>query len=175
MADTHINSNIDDADNEYNILIKKSTDIICELTGDINERLIYESIIDNLESTASQNIINNKVVQLPLIGCIRRSPLRQAMVDNYDNFKIARKNLTKEQYKEHVREVIIDAKQNLAKTDKDKLIIKRIRSRNKKRYDNLYINLGKAYAEMFILSILLLKEVPYNVEVQEHYDRLNNI
>lgn len=175
LMDDALLNNINEADIEYTIVVKKTDDIVSDLTDDPTERLIYESIIDGIERSASEAIKNNKVAQLPSIGCIRKSPIRQAMRDNYSNFRIARTNMTGDQYKDHVREIIIDAKETQAKLDATKLIIKRTRSKNKKLYDKYYITIGKAYAEMFIQSILMLKEIPYNVEVQTHFDDLNGI
>lgn len=174
MDDSLIN-NINDADIEYTIVVKKQDDILYDLTDDPKERLIYESIITGIERSAAEAIRDGKVAQLPSIGCLRKSPIRQAIRDNYDNFRIARKQLNKEDYNSHVKEIIIDAKETQARLDKDKAILKKVKSRNKKRYDKLYITLGRAYAEMFIQSILMIKEIPYVLEVQEAYDRFNNV
>lgn len=168
-------NNIEDTDIEYLIVVKKMEDILYEVTDDDTERLIYESIIDGIETSAAVAIRAGKVAQLPSIGCLRKNPIRQVVKNNYNNFKIARKYMTKQQYQDHVREVIIDAKETFAKQDAQKLIDKRIRSRNKKQYDLLYTTLGKAHAEMFIFSITALREVPFDIEFQEHYDKLNGL
>lgn len=168
-------NNINDADIEYEIVIKKSNDILNELTTDIHERLIYESIIDGIEKGASEAIKAGKIAGLPFIGALRKSPVRQVVKDNFENFKIARKNMSADQYKEHVREIIIDAKINQEKIDKEKAYMRLVMSCNRKRYDKLYLSLGRAYADMFIKSIVWLQEVPYNEEVQQHYDNLNAI
>lgn len=173
MSDVLLN-NINDADIEYTIIVKRMDDILFEVTDDTNERYIYESIIDGIEKYASDNIKDGKIAQLPSIGCVRKNPIRQVVRDNHNNFRLARKSMNASQYKDHVREVIIDAKQIQAKLERDKLILKRIRSKNKKRYDKLYITLGKAYAEMYIQSILYLREVPFDKEVQDHLDSFNN-
>ena len=83
--------------------------------------------------------------------------------------------MTKGQYQDHVREIVIDAKETLEKEAKQKAIVKLVRSRNKKKYDLLYTTVGKHFAEMYILSILYIKEVPYVREVQEHFDNLNGL
>lgn len=168
-------NNINDADIEYSIVVKNHNDIISELTDDATEKLIYESIIGSLESVASKTVKNKKIAQLPSIGCIRINPLREVIKSNHVAFKIAKKNMNSEQYKSHVKEIIIDARQTMAINDARKLAIKRIRSKNKKRYDLLYINIGKAYAEVYILSLLLLRVVPYDDEVQQHLEELNKL
>lgn len=173
MSDNIIN-NISEADIEYTIVVKNMDDILSEVAIDDKERLLYESIIDNIERYASETVKAGKIAQLPSIGCIRKNPVRKVIQDNHENFRLARTHMTKEQYKEHVRETIIDSKIELAKLEKERLILKRIRSTNKAKYDKLYINIGKYYAEMFIKSILWLREVPFNIEFEEHYNSLKD-
>ena len=172
--DSSMLDNNDDIDNDYIIVIKRMDDILQEVTTSIDERVIYESIISNLEQSAADNINNDKIVQLPSIGCIRKNPIRKVIKANYANFKEARKTLNKDEYKDHVRGIIVDARIQQAKEDYDKSILKKIRSRNKKKYDKFYINLGKAYAELYIQSFLFFREVPFNQDVQDAYDSINN-
>ena len=173
MDTTSIN-NLNDADIEYKIIVKGKDDILSELTSNNKERFIYESIIDNIEKSAADNIKAGKIVQLPAIGCVRKNPTHEIIKKNYDNFRVAKKNMTSEQYKQHVKEIIIHSKQKQEKLNRDKYNVRKIRSRNKEKYDKLYINLGKAYAEMYIYSLLCLREVPFDIEFQQHYDNLNN-
>ena len=42
-------------------------------------------------------------------------------------------------------------------------------------YNELYQNLGKAYAEMFIWTKTLLKPIEFNQAFQEAYERLNSV
>ncbi len=174
MSDVN-NIDLHESDIEYVIIAKNSSDIIFDLADNDEERFLYESIINGVEKCISDAVKDNKVAQLPLIGCIRKNPVRKVIQSNHLNFRLARQSLTKEQYQEHVRSVIIDAKENLIKQDADKLLNMKLRRKNKKKYDQLYITLGKAYAEMFIQSILYLREVAYDVEVQNHFDDLNNL
>lgn len=167
-------NDIDILDIDYTIVNKRINDILVEVTDDLDERILIESIITGIEKSASETIKAGKVAQLPFIGCIRKSPVKKAMQDNYENFRIARKNMTKEQYKAHVSSFIVDAKKSIERENFRKHNVKKVRSRNRKRYDVLFINLGKPYAEMFIFAILSLKEVPYNQDVQDAFDRLKD-
>ena len=66
--DNIINSN--DLDIDY-ILIYKDRDLIlndCNFNED--DRIICDSIIDNLESEAAKQIKNGKTVSIPMIGTI---------------------------------------------------------------------------------------------------------
>ena len=42
------------------------------------------------------------------------------------------------------------------------------------KYDTLFKRLGKAYAEMFIYSIYILEEIPFDNEWEEQYQSLKD-
>ena len=89
--------------NEYSFIVKNKTDILNELNfTDDEDRFITDSIITNLEKHASESIRNGKAAQLPYIGVVRKNPLREIIRANYNNFKVARKHMTKEEYKKRV-------------------------------------------------------------------------
>ena len=169
-------SDIETLNNEYSFLVKNKTDILNELDFiDEDDRLLTESIINNLERHASENIKNNNIVQLPYIGVIRKSPLREVMRSNYDNFRQARKTMNKEEYKTYVANIINEGKQKIKEAEDIKYRFKRLISRNKKTYDRYYINLGKNYANVYILALSLLDYVEFNQEVQDMYDYLRTL
>ncbi len=170
-----INEQLNEADIEYVIISKTKDDILNELDFESEEeRLLCDSIISNLEKTASDTIRSMKVAQIPFIGCLRIDPVKRKLRDAKLHLSAVRKSLTKEQYKEHVRSYVIDLKQQQAEEDRRKLIFKRIRSNNKKKYEALFKKCGRAYAELFIMSIYWLKEVPYSQEWEEHYTKLKD-
>jgi len=172
MNDTKSND-IDNINTEYSMVVRTMPDVLYHVSKDPMDRLICESIIDNLEETAANAVLADKVVQLPYIGCIRRNPIKLAIKAQHINFSAARKVMTTDQYKDHVREVIIDVKENQIKLDKNKSFLKKFKAKNQKKYDSLYIRIGKGYADMYIQSLLMFKEIPFDIEVQQHFDNLN--
>lgn len=174
MSESFVN-NINEADFEFSIVINRMDDIVSQITSEDEERFLYESIVTNLEKTASEAIKNGKTVSLPLIGCLRKNPIRQVIKDNRDKFAHNRTKMSKEEYKDYVRDVINTAKENIAKDDKQKIIIKKIRSSNKKKYDKYYSSIGKTYADTFIYSMTLLREVPFDPQLQDALDKIDNI
>ena len=174
MKDT-LQNNINEADEEYVIISKTKDDILNELDFENEEeRLLCDSIITNLEKNASETIRDMKVAQLPFIGCVRINPVKRKLREAKLHLSAVRKSISKEQYKEHVRSYVIDLKEQQKKEDSLKLIFTRIRSNNKKKYDVYYKRLGRAYAELFIMSIYWLAEVPYDAEWEEHYKSLKD-
>lgn len=166
---------LNESDNNFIIVSKDKNDILNELDfKDEEEKLLCDSIITNLEKTASDTIRSMKIAQIPFIGCLRINPVKRKFRDSKLHLKTIRKSLTKEQYKEHVRSYIIDLKEQQKEEDKLKLIFTRIRRNNKKRYEELFKNCGKAYAEMFIMSIYWLKEVPFSQEFEDYYKSIKD-
>ena len=172
MEDT-IDDRLNESDIEYSIISKNKNDILNELDFENEEeKLLCDSIINNLEKDMSDAIKNMKVAQIPHIGCIRINPVKREFRNSKLHLNTIRKSVSKEQYKEHVRSYIIDLKEKQELKDKEKLIFIRIRRNNKKRFEMLFKKCGKAYANLFIMSIYWLKEVPFDKEWEEHYQQL---
>lgn len=173
--DYNMQENINEADIDYVIISKNKEDILNELDFENEEeRYLCDAIITNLEKSASDTIRNMKVAQIPYIGCLRINPVKRELREAKLHLSSVRKSLTKEQYKEHVRSYVIDLKEQQAEADRIKLAITRIRRNNKKKYDTLFKRLGKAYAEMFIYSIYILEEIPFDAEWEEQYQSLKD-
>lgn len=169
------NEQLNEADIEYIIVSKNKNDILNELDfKNEEERLLCDSIISNLEKTASDTIRSMKVAQIPFIGCLRINPVKRKLRDAKLHLSAVRKSLTKEQYKEHVRSYVIDLKEKQIEEDRIKLVFTRIRRNNKKKYEQLFKKCGRAYAELFIMSIYWLKEVHFDQEWEEHYQSLKD-
>ena len=173
--DEQLLNDINETNEEYVIISKTKDDILNELDFENEEeRLLCDSIITNLEKNTSETIRNMKVAQLPFIGCVRINPVKRKLREAKLHLSAIRKNISKEQYKEHVRSYVIDLKEQQKKEDALKLIFIRIRRNNKKKYDIYYKRLGRAYAELFIMSIYWLTEVPYSQDFEDYYKSLKD-
>ena len=175
----NMENNIDDQlleqDNEYVIITKSKEDILNDLDFvDDEERFLCDSIISNLEEMVSDNVRDMKCAQIPHIGCIRINPIKRQLRDSKLHLRAIRKSVSKSQYKDHVRDYVNTLKEQQKETDRIKLVFNRIRSKNKKRYETLFKNCGKTYAELFIKAIYWLDEVPFDAEWEEHYQSLKD-
>lgn len=174
--DDEIQFDVEDIGENYIIISKDTNDILNDMDfNDEDERLLCESIINNLEKDAAAGIRDMKIVSLPFIGCIRINPIKRKLRDAKLHLSLMRKNMSKGDYKQYVRDIVTEFREDMEKADSEKLIMTKIRRNNKKRYEMYYKKLGKAYAEMFIYSIRLMKDVPFNKEWQERYDELAGI
>lgn len=174
MADLE-NTELYDIDNEYVIISKDTDNILDDLDFDSeDDRILCKSIIDNLEKQAAAEIRKMKVVQLPFIGCLRIDPIKRKLRDAKLHLSLMRKNMSKAEYKQYVKDIVHEFGQEMDKADREKLIMKKIRTANKKQYEIYYKKLGRAYAEMFIYSIRLLKEVPFDQDWEDQYQSLKS-
>lgn len=167
-----MSEDIDDNIEEYKIITKTSKDILSELNLKDDDNFICESIITNLEKTVAKNVREGKCAQIPLIGCIRKNPVKVAIRKDKLNLSAIRKQMSKEEYKEYVKNKVIDYKNKQKEKEHKIIYLKKIINKNKDKYEKLYKKLGKAYADMFIYSIYFLKEVPFDKEWEYNYQQL---
>ena len=151
---------------------------INDILSDINfetedDKLLMKDVISNLESVVAEEVKNGKCVQIPYIGSVRKNPLKETLEKNRTNFRIAAKSLSKEGFKEHCSLVFKKKKDELRIQDYEKAKLKQIRKRHQKEFEQLYINIGPAYANMYIFSKTLMKAVDFNEEFEDKIQELN--
>lgn len=172
-ADSEDVINLDESSINYDINVKTQKDILSDLRfKDEDDELICHSIIDNLEKFASENIRKLNTVQLPFIGCIRIDPVKYKFKHKKLHLSTIRHNTTKEEYREYVKDTYNEFIKEAKEEDKRKLYLTKIKRNNKDKYETLYKNLGKAYANMFIYSITLFEEIPFDADWEYHYQSL---
>lgn len=165
---------IEEIDEQYKIIRKDVNDIIEEIDFDTeDDKLICHSIITNMDKYMAKTFKENKCANIPYMGCVRKTIIARTINENKTNFKLAKTELTKEEYKDHVRSYIYDAKETQKKLDREKLILKKIRSKFNKKYKELYVKLGAAYADLFIKSLSWFQPIEFNQDIQDMYDKLN--
>lgn len=165
--------NIRLADLDY--VEKDINDILEDLDFDnLDDTLITKDIITHLENTAAEEIQNDKCVQLPFIGSIRKNPLRKVLDENRTAFKLVAKNLSKEDAKAHYASVFQEKKNELRREDYRKAKIREVRNKNKTKYEQYFTHLGPAYANMYLHAILMMRMVEYNQDFEDRLKELNN-
>lgn len=165
--------NIRLADLDY--VEKDINDILEDIEFDnIDDELICKDIITHLETTAAEEIKNDKCVQLPFIGSIRKNPLRKVLDENRTAFKLVAKNFSKEDAKAHYASVFQEKKNELRLEDYKKAKLKEVRNRNKTKYEQLYTHLGPAYANMYLNAILMMRMVEFDQDFEDKIRELAN-
>lgn len=159
---------------EYPFTEVTAKELIPKVAPGIADEAMMTAIIHSLEKEASQNIRKMKCVQLPYIGCIRINPVKRKLRDESLSFRAARKNMSKEQYKEHVRAWVNDIKERQRKIDNNKVYMTKIRRNNKDKYEQMCINIGRAYGDMYLYSLTLLSIVEFDEEWERQYQLLKD-
>lgn len=173
--DKNVIDNIYDSDLNNELEVNTMKDIINSIGFKSEEdKLMCEVIITNLEKYAAENIKQSKTVNIPYIGCIRKSPLREAIVSHRFDFKKARLSMSKEEYKDYVRQSIDKLKKEERRKNNLKRELYKIQKINHKQYNKLYESVGKTYADFYIFAIYCLTPVEHNEEFEELYRELSN-
>lgn len=175
MSDISTVQDIDQLDNDYVLICKDINDIINDANfKDKREEDSCRMIIDFIEKNIANGIKNYKCMQLPFVGCMRYNPMDKAMLKYRLELKFARKNMSKEEYKEYFKSIWYKEKSKVQSEEIRNRYISSLRSINKKRYNELYLKFGRAYAEAYVYTLTLLEYVPFNQEIQDRYDELEN-
>lgn len=174
LNDSIINEQLENDNDEFSVVIKNRKDIINDIKFESEkEKILCTDIIKSLENFAADNIKDMKVVNLPLIGCVRINPVRRALRDKKLHLSLIRQNLSKEEYKDYVRDTVIELKERQKDIDRYKVRFNKIKSIYKDKYTKLYNKAGRSYADMYIAAMTMFKEVPFDEEWEETYQRLN--
>ena len=153
---------------------KDINDILSDISFEIeDDKLLMKDVISNLESVVAEEVKNGKCVQIPYIGSVRKNPLKETLEKNRTNFRIAAKSLSKEGFKEHCSLIFKQKKDELRIQDYEKSKVKQIRKRHRKEFERLYVDIGPAYANMYIKSKMMLAPVLFDEEFEERYQELN--
>lgn len=174
MIDEDIDINkIEEVNEDFRIITKNKSDILNEMEfASEDDKLLCESIIDSLENTIFESVRGGLTVSIPYIGNLRKNQVYEELNKKSKNFKAIRSYLSKSEYKQFVSDTIIDIKEEQIKKDKIKQVLTNIKRINKKKYEKYYIDFGRAYAQLFLIAIYWLKEIPFDSEVQYMYDKL---
>lgn len=159
--------------NDISGQIKTRKDAIEDLyCFDDKERVLCDNIISHLEKDMAIGFRELKIIQVPRIGTMRINPFYKDFQKAKKSFKEIRKSITKEEYKDYVKTVY----RNIIKDNKEKDIVlaklNKIKTRNKNKYDELSINLGRKYATFYIKAIYFLKPIDFDEEFEDYYNNL---
>ena len=160
LTNIDISEQLENDNDEFSVVVKNRKDILNDIGFDnIEDKVLCNDIIKSLENFAADNIRDMKVVNIPMIGCVRINPIRRALRNKKLHLSLIRSNLTKEEYKNYVRDTIVELKTKQKAIDKYKARFNRIKSIYKKKYTLMYNTIGKAYAELYITALTLFNEV----------------
>jgi DNA repair ATPase RecN len=163
--------------NKYGITnIVKSDDILNSITFDDEDyRIITKDIINEVERAASIAIIDEKCASVPFIGCIRKNLVSLNITRNHTNeLKFARERMSADEFQDYRKEIVHEEWVKDRDNNNKKRKFTSTKNNNRYKYNKLCNSIGIAYANMFVRSITMLDYVPFDQDVEDAFQRLNN-
>lgn len=124
---------------------------------------ITKSIIEDIENTLEKGLNERKCVSIPYIGRIRRSEYKEMIAASREELREVKNKVSLEEYKQYRRDLYKSFKEKCRDRDRTRTIIDKVLRLNKKKYNLLYSNCGKAYADMWIKKIGFLQIVEHDI------------
>lgn len=160
---------------EFPITVKDRDNIIAEFDfGLDDEGLIMKAAIKSMEKIISDNIALGKVVFIPYIGRVRRSDFKDFVKERRKEISNNKKNLSSSEFKIYFDGIKRIYSQNKEAKDSYTSKINRLKKIFKKEYEEYSTKISKIYADLYIKSLTWFRYVPFDQEVQDQFDRLNN-
>ena len=133
---------------------------------------ICKDIISCLETKSSQVLAKGETVSLPYIGRLRKPLIIQELYKQKKLLKVARSVMDKDDYKEYKKEVYQECVSKIVNADNLAKLRRRLITLNKKKYLKKYKVFGEFGAMLWIESLLWLKPIEFNQEVQDVFDEI---
>ena len=164
--------NTSEIDIDYTLIYKDKNNILSDI-GFINEddRLTCEAIIDNLELSVSQSIKSGNNVSIPFIGTIERNWYKEAIKNNYQDFRDYKENHSEEEYKEYFKNKCKEFKDAHNELENKYKRDKRFKSSILPKYINHCKNRSVVYANVWLKMIKGMRVVEFDADIEEVYER----
>lgn len=160
---------------EYDIIVKDSNDILNEFNfSNDDEALTMKTIVSNMERDIADALVKGQTVAIPFIGRVWKNPARELLRPYKKELFENREYMSRDEYIEECKRLFGEVRKELDYVEFVKKALRRIKMRNKVKYDKYFLSLGKTYAELYIKSIYWLQYVPFDAEIQEQFDRLKD-
>ncbi len=137
-----------------------------------DKTLLYD-IIDELEQYASECLSKEVNVRIPYTVNVIFKDIPRLMKEKKQILKVASHSMTSEEYQELYRETIKEADEEIRKNKKRRQLYTLIRP--KRSVMNEISAKGIHYREFWFYSRSEFSVIKFDEEVQEAYDRLDNI
>lgn len=164
----------DDIDLDYVLIVKDKDILLNEIDFTNKERLLCSAIIDNLEKQASKEIISGKCVSIPFLGTIQKNWYKSKVISHYKDFKQARNTLSKDEYKEYVRQTM---EEEIKIHNDEEAKIKKFNKFKRSvlpQYLKLMNKHGVAYANAWLVTRQKFEVVEFDEEIEEIYERFGH-
>lgn len=157
---------------DYNIATKELNTIIDEIDISYEDKILLESIIDNLETTAYSKFKEDKAIKIPYIANFRPNLTKRRFKERSKELREIRRNNTKEEYKRKVGEIYKEIKKQVESERISNNIHKYNIKGLQKEYESKAILYGVNFARIWFRLISSPKVVMFDRDVEYQYKLL---
>lgn len=154
--------------------IYDSKRIIDMMNCSSNDEAIYKHMINCIEKFTRKMIDDGNTVSIPFVGRVSRNFVINSMRNN-KTLKVASKIMDRKEYRKFAAEEYEYYKNKYRDQQHFKTFCSKIKNTYKKRYEEYYNKLGKAYADAFIFSRSIFVPIPFDEEWENKYQELKGI
>lgn len=163
--------NTDELDIDYTLIYKDRDLILDDCNFSDDDRLICDSIIDNLETEVAKQVKLNKTVSIPMIGTIEPNWYRKTFKEKSTELKEYKNTHTKEEYDKYFKDVCNSIKQDRLDKEQKAKAIKQFKAKVLPRYIKLCTEKSVIYANAWLAMTSKLSVVEFDPEIEEVYER----
>ncbi|MBP3201335.1 MAG: hypothetical protein J6M39_06790 [Lachnospiraceae bacterium] len=159
--------------NGCSLEVVRGKDILADIDFNSQDDFdICKDIIFQLESKAAEVLKQGNTIALPYVGRLRKPLVKQEYLKNRNLFKVARSVMSKEDYIEYKKDTYRECVAKINSEDNLKKLRRRTIALNRKKYIQKYKLFGAVIANIWIESLLWLKPVEFNQEIQDVFDEI---
>ena len=167
------NKEVTNLKNGYQLEVTRLKDILQELNFENDDDVdICKDIITQLETKAATVLAKGGTVALPYVGRLRKPLVKKEMEKQRHLLKLAYSVMDKEDYKQYRKDLYWECVDKIASEDDKRKIRRKLIAANRKRYLQKYKVFGETGAELWITSLMWLKGIEFNQEVQDVFDEI---
>lgn len=157
----------------YQLEVVRLKDILADINFANDDELdICKDIITQLETKASQILVQGGTVALPYVGRLRKPRVKEEYEKNRKLIKVAKTVMNPQDLRDYKHDLYWECVAKVESEDNCKKLRKRLIAKNRKRYVEKYKLFGEFGANLWIESLLWIKPVEFNQDVQDVFDEI---
>lgn len=157
----------------YRLEVVRQKDIIADIESfDDDDIDICKDIITQLETKASQILVQGGTVALPYVGRLRKPRVKEEYEKNRKLLKVASSVMNAQDLRDYKHDLYWECVAKVESEDNCKKLRRKLIAKNRKRYVEKYNLFGEFGANLWIETLLWLKPIEFNQDVQDVFDEI---
>ena len=157
----------------YQLEVVRQKDILADINfSDEDDVDICKDIITQLETKAAQVLVQGGTVALPYIGRLRKPLVKEEYEKNRKLLKVASSVMSAQDLRDYKHDLYWECVAKVESEDNCKKLRRKLIAKNRKRYVEKYTLFGESGANLWIETLLWMKPIEFNQEVQDVFDEI---